>query len=361
MADQDFDRNEEATPYKLEQARKQGTVAKSADFTAVAILATMVGVLYASGWDGLRESGRLQQTILARAADLDWGADGIAAWLAQILTGMLTILAPLFLALFIAAVLVNLLQAGPIFTVKPLTPDLNRINPGAGFKRIFSMRTLYEAVKSIIKLIVLSAVAYFAIRDDIAGLALLSAIDTNAYARILLGMTGSLLVKLVFALLVIAAIDYGYTHWEFAKRMRMSRRDVRDESKQREGDPRIRTRIRELRKEMLKRSKATRSLPSADVLITNPTHIAVALRYKHGEAAAPQLVAKGAGELARKMRMVAARHNIPVVQNRTLARTIFSEVDYEGFVPEKLYPQLAKIMVWVYAMRDAKQSARRAA
>lgn len=361
MADQDFDLTEEATPYKLEQARKQGSVAKSPDFTAVAVLAAMVGTLYASGWDGVRQSARLQQAVFVQAARLDWSADGVATWIGQLALQLLHILAPLFLALAIAAILANLFQTGPLFTVKPLSPDFSRINPSTGFKRLFSMRTLYEAAKSILKLVILGTVAYFAIRDEIAGLVGLSAMDAKGYARTLVDITAGVLVKLVFTLLVIAAIDYAYTRWEFAKRMRMSRRDVRDESKQREGDPRIRSRIRELRKEMLKRSTAMRNLPSADVLITNPTRIAVALKYQHGTASAPQLVAKGAGELARKMRQVASRHHIPVVQNRALARTLFREVDYESYVPEKLYPQLAKIMVWVYAMRQARQASRRAA
>jgi len=356
VADQDFDRSEEATPYKLEQARKQGSVAKSQDLTAVAVLAALARTLFACGWDGVRQTARLQQSILKHMRDLDWGADGVSAWLGQVLVGMLNILAPLFLALLIVAILVNLLQTGPILSVKPLTPDMDRLNPAMGFKRIFSARALYEAVKSVFKLVILGAVAFIVIRDDIAGLTLLSAIDTGAYPRILLGMTGGLLSKLVLALLAVAIIDYSYTRWEFGRRMRMSRRDVRDEVKQREGDPRIRARVRELRMEMLKRSKAMRKLPSADVLITNPTHLAVALRYEHGEALAPQLVAKGAGELACRMRLAAARYNIPVVQNRTLARTLFREVEYEGFVPEKLYPQLARIMVWVYALREAKRA-----
>lgn len=361
MAEQDFDRTEEATSHKLEQARKQGSVAKSADFTAVAILAAMVGTLYASGWDGLKQLARLQQTVFVQAARLDWRADGVAVWMGQLALHLLHILAPLFLALAITAILVNLLQIGPLFTVKPLSPDLNRINPATGFKRLFSMRTLYETVKSILKLFILGTVAYFTIRDDIPGLVGLSAMDVKGYPRVLLDITAALLVKLVFTLLLIAAIDYAYTLWEFAKRMRMSRRDVRDESKQREGDPRIRARIRELRKEMLKRSKAINNLPSADVLITNPTHIAVALSYSHGTASAPKLVAKGAGELAHKMRQVASRHCIPVVQNRALARTLFREVDFEGYVPEKLYPQLAKIMVWAYAMREGRLASGRSA
>ncbi|MBI1890109.1 MAG: flagellar biosynthesis protein FlhB [Burkholderiales bacterium] len=354
MAEQDFDRSEEATPHKLKEARKQGNVAKSPDFTAAAMLIAMVGVLYAQGWSGLRQSAKLQMTMMNNVGRIDWSADGISSWLGQIILNMLHILAPLFFALVIVAIVANLFQIGAVFSFKPLAPDFTRINPTTGFKRLFSMRTVYESFKSVFKLIVLGLIAYFAIRDDISGLIALSALEQKSYARALLNLTGSLTVKLALALVVIAIIDFAYTRWEFAKRMRMSKRDVKDELKNREGDPRIRQRIRELRKEMLKRSKAMRNLPSADVLITNPTRIAVALRYRHGAASAPQLVAKGAGELARKMRQVASRHHIPVVQNRILARVLFREVDYEGFVPEKLYPQLAKIMVWVYAMREAR-------
>jgi flagellar biosynthetic protein FlhB len=141
--------------------------------------------------------------------------------------------------------------------------------------------------------------------------------------------------------------------------MRMSKRDIKDEHKNREGDPRVRARIRELRKEMLKRSQSMRRMASADVLVTNPTRLAIALRYEHGSAAAPKVVAKGAGDLAARMRALAGRKNIPIVQNKPLARTLFREVDYDGYVPEKLYPQLAKIMVWVYAMREARRQSGR--
>jgi flagellar biosynthetic protein FlhB len=162
------------------------------------------------------------------------------------------------------------------------------------------------------------------------------------------------LVKLVMVMLVLGLLDVLYVRWEFGKRMRMSKREVKDEVKSREGDPRIRARIRDLRKQMLKRSQALAKVPSADVLVTNPTRVAVAISYKHGVSTAPQVVAKGAGEAARSMRKLASRHQIPIVQNRALARALFREVDYDGYVPEKLYPQVAKIMVWVYAMRRTR-------
>jgi flagellar biosynthetic protein FlhB len=192
-------------------------------------------------------------------------------------------------------------------------------------------------------------------RDLVPGLVGLPLASPKIYMSVLLKLAGGLLVKLVLAMLAVALLDLVFTRWEFAKRMRMSKREIKDENKNREGDPRIRARIRELRKDMLKRSRSLAQVPSADVLITNPTHIAVAISYKHGSGMGPQVVAKGAGDLAAAMRKLASRHNIPVVQNRPLARSLYREVDYSGHVPEKYYPQVAKIMVWVFAMRKLKR------
>ncbi|HEY0588459.1 MAG TPA: EscU/YscU/HrcU family type III secretion system export apparatus switch protein [Pseudoduganella sp.] len=360
MAEQDSDLSEQATPYKLEQARKKGSVARSSDVTAAAMMAALVLVFHANGTEALRQALRQQQQVLAHAHLLDWRADAMAAWLGQLLVGMLAILGPLFLALVVVAVLANLMQTGPVFSLHPLSPDINRLNPAHGFKRVMSKRTLFEAGKSVVKLAVLCAVAYYIVRDMIPGLASLPALEAKGYMRTLLGLCGTLLAKMLGALIVIALLDFGFTRWEFGQRMRMSKRDVKDEHKHREGDPRIRARLRDLRKEMLKRSQSAAKVATADVLITNPTHLAVALSYQHGVSGAPQVVAKGAGELARRMRELAGRHGIPVVQNRPLARALFREVDHEGYVPEKWYPQVARIMVWVYTMREAKRNSGRA-
>jgi flagellar biosynthetic protein FlhB len=357
MADQDADLTEQATPHKLAEARKKGSVARSMDFTATAMMAALVVTVYASGPDALRRVLVMQQKMLAGAGRQQWTVEAVAAWMGQLLTGMLHVLGPLFLTLMVVAVIGNVAQTGLIFSLHPLQPDLERINPMAGFKRVFSMRTLFEAAKSCVKLLILGAVAYSLVRGAIPGLMGLSSVDPKGYLQLLVLLVAGLLVKMVLTLLAIALTDLGFARWEFAKRMRMSKRDVRDELKNREGDPRIRSRIRELRKEMLKRSKAMQRLPSADVLITNPTRLAVALSYTHGKSGAPQVVAKGAGDLARKMRVLAGKHGIPVVQNRELARALFRQVDFEGYVPEKLYPQVAKIMVWVYTMRSAKSAA----
>lgn len=352
MADQDADLSEQATAHKLAEARKKGSVARSMDFNAMSMMAALVIMVYAGGRDALRQTVAMQRRMLAGIGHRQWTVDAVAAWMGQLMVGMLHVLGPLFLTLLVTAVLTNLVQTGPIFSLHPLKPDLERISPMTGFKRVFAMRTLYDSGKSVAKLVLLSAVAYALVRDTIPGLMGLSSVDPKGYARVLLALVGSLLVKLVMVLLAIALIDMGFARWEYAKRMMMSKRDVRDEVKNREGDPRVRSRIRELRKEMLKRSKAMSKLPTSDVLITNPTRLAVALRYQHGTSGAPQVVAKGAGDLARKMRLIAGQHGIPVVQNKAMARALFREVDFDGYVPEKWYPQIAKIMVWVYAMRQ---------
>jgi flagellar biosynthetic protein FlhB len=268
---------------------------------------------------------------------------------------MLELMAPMLLALLIVAVVANLFQTGPVFSFHPVKPDLTRLNPANGIKRVFSMRTIVDTIKSLVKLVLLCGVMYLTLKQALPGMVGLSMADPRYYPELLLGLSGALLFKLVLVLLAVGLLDLLYTRWEFSKRMRMSKREVKDESKNRDGDPRIRARIRDLRREMLKRSQSLANVPSADVLVTNPTHIAVALSYKHGKSAAPQVIAKGAGDLAHSMRKLAARHQIPVVQNRSLARALYSQVDHEGYVPETLYPQVARIMVWVFAMRRNKR------
>jgi len=354
MAEQDQDRNEKATPYKLEEARKRGTVAKSPDFVTLAVMAGAVAFLYALGWPAVRRQLMLDQAILQRAGRLDFEPSATMQWLQHLLVQTLFLLVPLFAIVAIIAILSNVCQTGPVFSAKPISPDFDRLNPATGFKRVFSMRTIYDTVRSLFKLVFLGVALALAVWHLVPWLMSLMQFDPVSYGRPVLDQVAAVLVKLLLVMLVIALMDVIYTRWEFAKRMRMSPRDIKDEHKQREGDPRIRARLRQLRQEMLKKSQAVRKLPGSDVVVTNPTHLAVAISYRHGEMAAPRVVAKGAGELAAKMREVARRHGIAVVENRALARELFFEVGFEQDVPEKLYPQVARILVWVFAMREAR-------
>ncbi|MFC4161846.1 flagellar biosynthesis protein FlhB [Chitinimonas lacunae] len=352
MAEQDFDRNEPASDYKLEQAKKRGTVAKSQDVVYIAVLAVVVVFIYSMGWSTVRRELLATQAALLQIGSLDWTVQGVVSWLGALLGSALMPLAPLLLAMVIAAILGCLAQTGPVFSFQPLSPDFSRLNPATGFKRLFSLRMVYEGGKSTFKLAVVLTVLGLSIWHLTSFLLALQQVDARLHARLVLDEVGSLTFKLLLAMLVLAIIDYAYIKWEFARQMRMSRREVRDEHKQREGDPRIRSRLRELRQEVLQRSRSMQKLPEADVLLTNPTHYAVAVKYKHGEMPAPQVIAKGAGEFAAKMREAARRHQVMVVQNPPLARELYRRVDFDAYVPEELYPQVAKILVWVYAMRD---------
>ncbi|KAF0813406.1 Flagellar biosynthetic protein FlhB [Andreprevotia sp. IGB-42] len=361
MSEQDHDRSEEATPHKLDQARNKGTVAKSNDVVYIGVLAALLVFFYGYGWHLINDMLAAMQSILRQGARTDWSVGGVAAWLQSSLLALATPLAPLACSIVVAAIVLSLAQTGPIFSVHPIKPDWTRLNPATGFKRFFSLRILYESGKSILKLVVVGLVLLLTLYDMRGMMLALPNLDVRHFGQILLAASGSLLFKLAMVMAIFAIVDFAFTRWEYLRKMRMSRRDLRDEHKLREGDPRIRSRLRELRLELLKRAKGLANIPESDVLITNPVHYAVAVRYKHGDMLAPQVVAKGAGNIVGKMRAVAARHDVVIVQNPALARALFRQVETDQYVPESLYPEVARILVWVYAMRRARAAPQGAA
>lgn len=357
MADNAQDHTHAATPYKLREARKKGQVAKSNDVGFAAILAAAVVSCFAvSNGIAHRELALVKEAMLELPRS-DWSSESICQWLLQWFTGSIAALAPLLCMVAGCVVLANLAQIGPVFSTAPLLPDFTRISPSTGLRRMLSWRTLYDAVRSLLKLGLLSGIAGVALSELLPDLTKLEYVDPHGYGAIVLARLGSLLFKLLIVAVILALIDIVYTRWDFAKKMRMSHRELLDEHKHREGDPRIRKRLRELRKEMLTQARTARKLPEADVLITNPTHIAIAISYKHGEMPAPRLLVKGSGHFAMKMREIANQHRIPVVENRPLARALFKRTKADEYIPEDLYPQVARILLWVYAIRRARNAA----
>jgi len=351
MAEQDLDRNQAATPYKLEKARERGQVAKSADLVSAVVFTAAIVFLAWQGWKTWREQFRLDHALLAQAGRIDPSPAALWALVERMLREALTLSVPFFVTLLLAAVAGNVLQSGLVLSLTPLKPDWSRVNPATGFKRVFSMRTLFHGLRALLKLALLSTVVWFSLKGLVPRFFALSTSSAPATMRGLLDAVASLGFQMALMLGFIAILDLAYTRRDFAKQMRMSHRELKEEVRHREGDPRIRARLRELRREMLKRSLALRKTRGADVLVTNPTHFAVALRYVHGQMESPQVVAKGAGALAAAMRRIAARHGVPVVQNPTLARALFRQVPVDGAVPPGLYGQVARIVVWVLAMR----------
>lgn len=350
MAEQDHDRSEAATPYKLQKARERGQVPKSAEVASALVFTAAMVFLSWRGAAAWREELRIARALLARAGR---AAGPAVLWplLADALEATLRLAAPFLLTLLVAAVVGNLVQTGPLLSLRPLEPDWDRVNPAAGLKRLFTVRTLFVGGRALLKLALLTWVAYLAVRSLVPHFYLYSTLPPHALVQFLLADAASLGLRIALVLALVALLDLAFTRRQFARQMRMSRRDLKDEIKQREGDPRIRARLRELRREVLKRVLALRKTREADVVLTNPTHVAVALRYVHGQMDAPRLVAKGSGVLAAVMREIAARHRIPVVPSPTLARALFHDLPVDASVPPELYGQVARILVWVLAMR----------
>jgi flagellar biosynthesis protein FlhB len=348
VADQDQEKSEQATPYKLEEAKRRGQVAKSLDFNSFVLLAGMLGVLYAWGQRSIENGLRLGHTVFAQAHEFAYDAPALLPWIGLIVIELGKLLAPVFLAAVILALLSNIFQTGPIFSFFPLKPDVKRLDPVQGFKRIFSMRLLFEAVKSVLKLALFGAVAYTMIVAALPSIIGMVQQDPRGYVWTMFDQIVSLVFKLLLIIMLVAVLDLFYTRWDFGKKMRMSPRDIKEEVKRREGDPQVRAKIRQLQQEAAKRSKSIGRVPDADVLITNPTHLAIALRYERGRQPAPQVIAKGAGDLALAMREKARQHGVTIVEQRPLARQLFTDVDIDQLVPEALYEPIAQVYARLY-------------
>jgi flagellar biosynthetic protein FlhB len=356
MAEQELDRSEEATPFKLQKAREQAQTPRSPDAAAAAVFVAAIAYLAWQGPDTLRGL-----TALFRAGLLQAGHGGPAAadlWplVAELAGRGAGLVLPLFVGLVLAAVLASVAQTGVVFSSHPLKVDFQRLNPATGFKRVFSLRTLFDALRACVKLAVLGGAGCAALHALLPQFHVLSAMAPARFLDAAVSDVASLGWRMAAALVLVAGVDLAFTRREFARRMRMSRRELKDEFRNRGGDPRIRARLRELRREMLKRSRSLRNTCKADVVLTNPTHYAVALEYRHGEMEAPRIVAKGAGKLAAAMREIAARHAIVVVQNPPLARRLFREAPLDGYLPASFHAEVARIMVWVLALRQQRRA-----
>jgi flagellar biosynthetic protein FlhB len=352
MAEQDQDRTEPATPHKREEARRRGQVAKSVDTNSVIMLGAVLAAGTIRGRGVIHDSAGDFHRLLGNARDFSFEPAGLRAWLGVFGADALQLLAPFLMVVVFAGILSNLLQTGPVFSFHPLKPDMQRLNPVQGFKRIYSVRALFEAAKSLLKLGLFTVVAWSAIAGLLPSILAMRGQQPGGYPVLVLEYVQSLAFRLILALLVVALLDLAYVRWEHAKKMLMSRREQREEMKRREGDPHIRAKRRELQREAAKRGASIHRVPDADVLITNPTHLAVALRYERGRALAPRCIAKGAGELARSMKETARNCGVPILERRSLARSLFEDVAIDGLIPESLYEPVARVYAEVAAARQ---------
>jgi len=260
---------------------------------------------------------------------------------------------PLFATLLVFGLCGNLLQTGFLFSTYPITPDLSRINPVSGFKRLFSMSAFVELIKSFFKLVLIGYITYKIIKAELPHIATLSV--TNCHE--VLVYTAKIALKLCLdaglIMCILAIIDYWYQKYEYEENLKMTRQEVKEEYKEREGDPKIKARLRAMQRQLARR-RMLQAVSSADVVITNPTLLAVALKYEYGEMPAPQVIAKGAGFLAEKIKQIAIAHNIVIVENKWLAQILYKMVNVGDFIPPLLYQAVAEVLAYVYQIKGRR-------
>ncbi|HEX5513585.1 MAG TPA: EscU/YscU/HrcU family type III secretion system export apparatus switch protein [Gammaproteobacteria bacterium] len=351
MAEQEYDKSEEPTPSKLREARKRGQVAKSTDVNAVSILfAGFVCIELFGDWM-LRYSASIGHHLLLSAGAIDFEVARLLAWLAELSARTFFLISPLLVAALFAGILANIFQTGPILSFQPIKPDFKRINPAEGFKRLFSKRTLFDAGKTLLKVVAFSGIAYALLANLMPLLLSLFDVPAVRYPAFLLEVVTDLLGKLLIAAAAIAVLDLVFARRDFLGRMRMSRREVKEEVKRQEGDPLVRAKIQQLQRELRQKARGVGRVKDADVVIINPTHFAVALKYDRRDMDAPEVLARGAGKIAARMIAVAKRYRVPVIQHRSLAQLLYWKGAEDAPIPEAAYERVAHIMAWLLGMR----------
>jgi len=342
MQEPEQNRSEQATPYKRSEARKRGQVAKSLDFNSAIITCGFAGLIAATAGTEFNRLADAGIRLFGQAESMGGDADILSA-AAMFTRALMEILTPVLVAAVLLAIAANLVQAGPILSAEPLKPQLSRLNPITGFKRVYSRRALVDAIKTVLKLSCYLFVSYVFFSSIWAHFPDLLDQDPASSAAWFGVAASRLAFRLLLVMLLIGLLDILWTRWQFSHQLMMSRREIKEEVKRREGDPLVRQRIRELQRENLKQASSLARVRDADVLITNPEHLAIALAYDRTQMAAPQVVAKGADLWAAEMRRTARAHGVPILERRSLARRLYKNGIIGRSIPVDSYVDVARV------------------
>lgn len=354
----DEDKQFEATPRKLEQARKEGSVVKSKDFsTAVSLLIVFMALNAMAPfiWDQI---SRLFVLCYEQIPNQHLSEIGLPYLGTITIVALVLIIAPILFIAWLVAILADFIQVGPLVTTTPLSPKLDKLNPTKYFKNIMSVKTLFELLKNIMKVVILGWIGWSVYSAHIESILRLASIDNNFAVMI---EFGKLVVEFVFkaciAFLAISGADYMVTRWKFMKDQKMSFKEIKDEYKNTEGDPNVKAALRQRRMQMLQKTMMD-SVATADFVVRNPIHVACALKYVAEEMESPMLVAKGTELIAKKIIQIAVDNGIPVIDNPPVARALFRMVDINRLVPPDLYKAVAEILLFVYNLKNNQNQGR---
>lgn len=342
MADEFQEKTERATPRKRQKAKEKGQVARSRDLTSMLSMGGVVMLCVFGGKHFINGLSDMTGGVLS----MTHGSSPVHVSRIAILQG-LQLLAPFLLISAALAVAGSVMQGG--FVLKPVKIEIDKVNPLQGAKRLFSFKGLTELLKSILKFAVGGWIVYYVMKRDLEVLPSLAAMEIGELARV----SGKLVMDAVIIAFsfyfIVAVASYFLEKWQYERSLRMTKQEIKDEFKEAEGDPMIKSRIRSVQREAA-RKRMMQEVPTASVVITNPTHLAVAIKYVDGKMAAPQIVAKGAGVVAQKIKDIAAEHAVPVVEDKPLARALY-KLELNSYVPEGLYVAVARILAYIYKLR----------
>ncbi|WP_201713803.1 flagellar biosynthesis protein FlhB [Rossellomorea arthrocnemi] len=345
------EKTEKATPKKRDDARKKGQTAKSQDVnTAIILLAVFLFLTFSASYIGDIVFDLFHQTFQEYML-MDLTENTVQVITMDLMKEIAFLLGPIMLVALLAGLFSNYIQVGIMFTTEPLQPKLEKIDPIKGFKRIFSLRAIVELLKSILKISFVGAITFVVLWMNIDRVLSLSfksvgdSLTTMASLTIQMGIAASL------ALLFLSLFDFLYQKYDFEKNIRMSKQDLKDEHKNIEGDPLIKSKIKQRQREMAMR-RMMQEVPEADVVITNPTHFAIALKYDENKMDAPFVVAKGVDYLAQKIKYIANENDVVMVENRPLARSLYDSAEIGDAVPEEFFKAVAEILAYVYRIKN---------
>jgi flagellar biosynthetic protein FlhB len=342
MSNTEQNRSEQPTSFKIAKAREKGSVARGMDLGFLTSLAAFAGYAWIAGPSA---SGRIAQAAkdaLVSAPQVLASPNEILSLTGIVLSSMVRPLAFMAAVIFVIVLVFEIVQTGPVFSTEPLKLDFNRLNPTQGFKRVFSVRMLIETAKNILKLAVYIALTYVVVRK-VQTVTIVSITDARSLAEAMTQTGFRLLILFLAAAAVFAALDQLIVRNQFLRKMRMSRREVRRELRDREGEPRMKQRRKQLHAEFVKMSQSLRNVRGADIVITNPTHYAVALRYDPKTMAAPKVVSRGANQFAQRLKRLAFLYGVVIVQNRQLARSLYLGCELDREIPEAYFKLVADI------------------
>ena len=352
MAETDQEKTEQPTPRRRQEAREEGNVAKSMDLTAAVMLLAAMALLYLLGMRILGAMTLSMASVLRfEHAGNPTRADDLVAVVASMVRNTVVSVGPMMVALTAVGVAAVLFQVGFVLTAKPLQPKLSKINPLKGAKNLVNLRAGMRFVQSLLKLVLIVGTAAVAIVLDLPKIAHISELGVGHAVAVSSQVIFALGLKLAALLLILAILDFSYQKWQHEQDLKMTKQEVKDEMKKMEGDPLVKQRRQRVARQ-LAMQRTAQAVPKADVVVTNPTHFAVALKYDSATMRAPKVIAKGADLLAMRIRQIAAAHGIPTVERKPLARALYADCEVGDEIPAEQYAAVAEILAYVYRLGE---------